>query len=165
MVNLKDAKIHNTQIYIRGNNHSLVIEDGCYIKNTIIKLEDNYCSVFIGSKTTIEGAEIDVKEDKNEVKIGQNCMLSTGIYITSSDSHSVCNFDNGSRINGGRSVHISDNVWVGRQSTILKGSNVGKGSIVAAGSLVTGSLDEQSVYAGVPAKKISENIMWLRERV
>ena len=165
LVKIKTAKIHNTQIYIRGNNHILVIEDGCYIKNSIIKVEDNFCNVFIGSQTSIEGAEIDVKEDNNKIFIGNNCMLSTGIYISSSDSHSICNMVDNKRINYGKSVHISNNVWIGKQAMILKGSFIGTGSIIAAGSVVTGSVDENSIYAGSPAKKIKDSVIWLRERI
>lgn len=53
-------------------------------------------------------------------------------------------------------VIIEDDVWVGTNSTILKGVIIRKGTIIAAGSLVTKSTEEYSVYGGVPAKKIKD---------
>lgn len=51
-------------------------------------------------------------------------------------------------------VVIEDDVWVGCNSTILKGVKIGRGSIVAAGSVVTKSIPPYSIAAGVPAKII-----------
>lgn len=160
-----ECKIHNSLIKIRGNCHNLVIEDGCYLKNTILLIEDNACAIKIGKNTTIEGAEIDVKENGNKIIIGQNCMFSKDIYITSSDSHSVLIKDSDTRINFGKEVFIDSNVWLGRGTMVLKGSKIGSGSVIAAGSIVTGKLENNSIYAGSPVKKIKEDVQWLRPRV
>lgn len=49
---------------------------------------------------------------------------------------------------------INNDVWIGYGSIILSGVNIGTGSIVAAGSVVTKDIEEYSIYAGNPAKKI-----------
>jgi acetyltransferase-like isoleucine patch superfamily enzyme len=49
-------------------------------------------------------------------------------------------------------VIIEDNVWIGRNSMILKGVAIGKGSIIAAGAVVTKSVPPFSVVAGNPAR-------------
>ena len=51
-------------------------------------------------------------------------------------------------------IIIKDNVYIGQNVTILRGITIGKNTIVGACSLVNKSLEENSVYAGVPAKKI-----------
>ncbi len=48
-------------------------------------------------------------------------------------------------------VIIDDDVWVGSNSTILKGVTIGRGSIVAAGSIVTSSFPPYAIIGGVPA--------------
>ena len=51
-------------------------------------------------------------------------------------------------------VFISDDVWVGGNSTILKGVKIGRGSIVAAGAVLTKSFPPYTIIGGVPAKVI-----------
>jgi len=51
-------------------------------------------------------------------------------------------------------IIIRRNVWVGAKVTILKNVEIGKNSIIGAHSLVNKSMEENSVYAGIPAKKI-----------
>jgi acetyltransferase-like isoleucine patch superfamily enzyme len=48
-------------------------------------------------------------------------------------------------------VKISDNVWIGMNSTILKGVTIGENSVVAAGSVVTKSVAPNVIVAGNPA--------------
>lgn len=53
-------------------------------------------------------------------------------------------------------VVIEDDVWLGANCTLLDGAHIGKGSIIAAGSVVTGKIEQYSICAGAPAKKIRE---------
>lgn len=52
-------------------------------------------------------------------------------------------------------VVIQDDVWVGFGAIILSGVTIGEGSIIAAGSVVAKDVEPYSIYAGVPAKKLS----------
>lgn len=52
-------------------------------------------------------------------------------------------------------IQIGSNCWIGAKVTILDGAVIGDGCIIAAGTLVTaGSYENNTIYAGVPAKKI-----------
>lgn len=53
-----------------------------------------------------------------------------------------------------RDVYVEDGVWVGCNSTILKGVTLGRGSVVAAGSVVTCSIPPYAIAGGVPARVI-----------
>lgn len=56
-----------------------------------------------------------------------------------------------------KEIIIGDDVWLGANAVILKGSKIGSGSIVAAGSVVTGGeFPERSLIAGNPARLVKE---------
>ena len=52
-------------------------------------------------------------------------------------------------------IIISDDVWIGFNSTILKGVKIGKGAIVASCAVVTKDVEEYTVVAGNPARQVS----------
>lgn len=49
---------------------------------------------------------------------------------------------------------IGSDVWIGRNSTIMKGIKIGNGAIIAAGSVVTKDVDAGTIVGGVPARFI-----------
>lgn len=51
-------------------------------------------------------------------------------------------------------IEIMDNVFVGFNSVILYGTKIGPNVIIASGSVVTRDCETNSVYAGVPARRI-----------
>lgn len=51
-------------------------------------------------------------------------------------------------------IVINDDVWVGCGCRILAGVEIGKRSVIAAGAVVNKNVEGNSLYAGVPAKKI-----------
>lgn len=55
-----------------------------------------------------------------------------------------------------RCTIVEDDVWIGYGAIILSGVTIKRGSIIAAGSVVTKDVEAYSIYAGVPAKKVSD---------
>ncbi|MCD8914589.1 acyltransferase [Staphylococcus simulans] len=53
-------------------------------------------------------------------------------------------------------VIINDDVWIGCGVRVLANVTIGQRSVIAAGSVVNKDINNNSVYAGVPAKKIKE---------
>lgn len=51
-------------------------------------------------------------------------------------------------------VKIGKNVWVAANCLILKNVVVGDNAVIAAGSVVTSAVEANTVYGGVPARKI-----------
>lgn len=103
------------------------------------------------------------------VSIGQDCMLSTNIYISTGDGHTVCDAEGKKRTNISQDIKIDDHVWVGTRVIIGKGCNIGRNSIVAAGSVCTrssiGEKRENVIIGGNPATVAKGDINWLRERI
>lgn len=53
-------------------------------------------------------------------------------------------------------IVVGNDVWIGRESTIMPGAKIGDGCIVAARSVVTGSFEPYSVLSGNPARLIKK---------
>ena len=53
-------------------------------------------------------------------------------------------------------VIIEDDVWIGFNSTILKGVKIGRGSVIAACSVVTKDVLPNAIVAGNPARPIKK---------
>lgn len=87
-----------------------------------------------------------------KVTIGNHCMFANNIVIIDHD-HVI----GGNGVTGeltARPVTIEDHVWCGANVTITKGVHIGAGAVIAAGAVVTRNIQENTVVAGVPAKKI-----------
>lgn len=55
-----------------------------------------------------------------------------------------------------KGIVVEDDVWMGAGVRVLDGVKVAKGTVVAAGAVLTKNTEAFGVYAGVPARKISE---------
>lgn len=90
-----------------------------------------------------------------KVKIGKNCAIAWNTNIIAYDFH-VFNEQIYSD-----DIIIEDNVWIGANTTILKGVKIGEGSVVAANSIITkGYFPKNSLIGGNPGKVLKENISW-----
>lgn len=58
-----------------------------------------------------------------------------------------------------------DNVFIGSNSVILYNTRIGPNVIIGSGSVVTTDCEPNSVYAGVPAKKIGAFDDFVKKRV
>lgn len=107
----------------------------------------------------------------NNIKIGNDVLISWGCYIIDNDFHSLnwnerkddvkifkesllANAINAKKdwsVVESRKVVIKDKAWIGFNSIILKGVTIGEGAIVAAGSVVTKDVPDFAVVGGNPA--------------
>ncbi|WP_372699836.1 DapH/DapD/GlmU-related protein [Arthrobacter sp. JSM 101049] len=53
-------------------------------------------------------------------------------------------------------IVIGDGCWIGGSSTILGGVRIGHNSVIAAGAVVTSNVPPNTLYAGVPARRIRD---------
>ena len=155
--------MNNCLIYIKGNNCKIDVDKHCVINKTEFWIEDDFSSINIGSKTTIESAHIASTEGKT-ISIGNECMFSTNIQIRNGDSHSIYDKTSQVRINKANSVLIKDYVWLGSDVKVLKGTTINENSVIGSGSIVTNNVSPNSIYVGSPAKNVNKNIYWNRER-
>lgn len=58
-----------------------------------------------------------------------------------------------------REIVVGNDVWIGYGTIILSGVKIESGCIIAAGSVVTKNTDPYGIYAGSPAKRVSERFV------
>ncbi|HUU64048.1 MAG TPA: acyltransferase [Dehalococcoidia bacterium] len=96
---------------------------------------------------------------KAGVEIGAHYLISAGVQILDCDLHKHAVAGEEPK-DIAKPVIIKDRCWIGLRASILKGVIVGEGAMIGEGSVVTKNVDERTMVAGVPARKIRDNIIW-----
>ncbi len=170
------------KIIFCGKNASVYLDKNSVYKNVTLSVSSNSIARINKTKgwgicnTSIEigaDSELYIGEQFNMVSgnlivlggiklhIGKNCMFSSAINIMSWDGHNVIDLNTQEIINKPQNITIGNKVWLGRNSTVLKGSKISDNSIVSFGAIVTSEFDETNVIlGGVPAKIIKKGIDW-----
>jgi len=111
-------------------NKSATLGKGIYIQ----------ANVYIWTKVTIDDYCIISPNVviAHHTKVGKACLISTLSGV-------------------GASIDIGDEVFVGMGATLVTGlSRIGSGAVIGAGAVVLKDVEEASVYAGVPAKRLEK---------
>lgn len=108
-------------------------------------------NVSIGSGCGFSGTVI---SSTKKIEIGDRVLCGANVTIIDSDRHSIdyLKRDTTQETIKSESVHIGNDVWIGMNSTILKGVVIGQGAVIAANSVVVNDVKACSVYAGNPAR-------------
>ncbi|WP_407674469.1 DapH/DapD/GlmU-related protein [Parvivirga hydrogeniphila] len=95
---------------------------------------------------------------RQSIRIGNRVLVGANVTITDTDSHAVDRIPRRYLREGVRSapVVIGDDVFIGGNSIVLKGSTIGDGSVIGAGSVVTGSIPAGVLAAGNPARVLRQ---------
>jgi UDP-perosamine 4-acetyltransferase len=91
-----------------------------------------------------------------DAQIGDNVIINTGAIVEhdcSIGNHT--HIATGALLAGG--VHIGNGSHVGVGASVKQGMRIGRNAIVGAGAAVVKDVPENSVFAGVPARRLREN--------
>lgn len=105
--------------------------------------------VYIGPNVEIDLLYPEMIEIEDYVSIGMNTM----IFAHSNPTNSI-NIKREIYPREVKKVKISRGSWIAPGCIILPGVTIGPDSVVGAGSVVTKDVEKESLYAGVPARKI-----------
>ncbi len=145
------------------------IGEGTFLAETAVVIGD----VTIGQGSSIWYNAV-IRGDVNSITIGDRTNIQDGVVIHTlfdgSKNPSQTHIGNDVSVGHNAVIHgavIEDSVLVGMGATILDNAVVASGCIVAANSLVLSNarLEPNSVYAGIPAKKIKEISAEQREQI
>lgn len=154
------------------------------LKTDGIRLKDN-CVISIGEQSQITGLLIFDKETASitigdrvfmsgtliaaqSIELGDDVLMAWGTTIVDHNSHSISFSKRSKDVVNWRAgikdwthvkiapVKISNKVWIGFNSVILKGVTIGEGAVVAAGSVVTKDVPPWTIVAGNPAGVVRE---------
>lgn len=139
---------------LRGNTPKM--GSGCFLAENCAVLGDvvmgDECSIWYGA--TLRG-------DVNSIRLGNRVNVQDGAVIHTLYKRSVTVIGNNVSLGHNAVVHgakIEDNCLIGINATVLDNVVIGSGTIVAANALVLSNsvLEPNSIYAGVPAKKVKD---------
>lgn len=141
-------------LFTLGDNCKLILNGGCFQFFT-------GCRIVVSPDATLELGSGRMNNNchllcYSSIKIGHGVAIGEGVKIWDSDGHSILNADHKMT----QPITIGNNVWIGINSTILKGVTIGDGAVIAAGSVVTKDVPPGALAGGVPAKVIKEKIEW-----
>lgn len=176
----------NCKINFRGMNNVIELEQGVRIKNCAISISGNNNRVVFCKDSFANCADICTENDNNRIiigenaslcgqihlaaiegtsiKIGKDCLFSSGIVFRTGDSHSILDME-GNRTNPSMDIVIDDHVWIGHKVLINKGVKIGTDNVIGTGAVVTKSIiDTNTIIAGVPAKVVKRGVNWDKER-
>lgn len=118
---------------------------------TAILIDKQGAECQIGANCRINGAYIHAQ---SKISIGMNTVIASGTNIIDSNGHQTLSNNRTKGRDIPKEIIIGNNVWIGLNSTILKGTTIGGNSIIAAGSIVKGKFPNNSLIQGNPAKLI-----------
>jgi hypothetical protein len=119
--------------------------------------------LFWGAGATAVGCSIEMEGEGRTLMIGEDALISSGIWIRNHDMHAVHDLASGQRINRPPvDTVIERHVWLGQNAMLHCCQRIGMGSIVGAMSLVKGVVGTCMAVAGVPARPIRHQVSWGR---
>lgn len=136
---------------------------GCFIADNAVVVGD----VVMGERCTVWFNSV-VRGDVHSIRIGNDTNIQDGavIHCTYQKAKTVI----GSRVSIAHTavVHgctVEDDVLIGMGAIIMDDAVIGRGSVIAAGAVVLpGTIVEpDSIYAGMPAKKVKDTGPEMRE--
>lgn len=90
-------------------------------------------------------------QDHGGVTIGDGCQIGHNVVFATLD-HGLSPEDRANTYPA--PIVLGKNVWIGSNSTILKGVTIGDNSVIAAGAVVNRDIPADTIAGGVPARII-----------
>ena len=162
----KGVKLQGLPVIAKSKTAKVIIGNNVNVKSSflsnliglyqrcIIVARTGGAVVEIGENSGLSGVTIYAREC---VKIGKDCRIGANTKIFDNDFHPVdptLRLEASNKNMKVKPVSIGNNVFIGCNSIILKGTVIGDNTTIGAGSVVSGDIPANCVAAGNPAKVI-----------
>lgn len=131
----------NCQFFSAPNSNLIGINRKCGIATLT-----EQAAITIGNHCGFSGTIIGASKN---ITIGDNLKCGANTLITDCDWH-----PEDPRSGDPEEIIIGNNVWIGVNTTILKGVTIGDNAVIGANSVVTKNIGANKVAAGNPCKEI-----------
>ena len=140
--------------------HQVKIGSNCRLERNIIFNFDGIYqpgpNIIIGDNNFIgNGVEFNIQA---RLTMGNSCLIASGVKFIDHDHGTKKSAYIKNQQSKKQEIKIGNDVWIGANAIILKGTIIEDGAIIAAGSVVKGHINSMEIWAGVPAKKIKERL-------
>lgn len=152
-------------IRMLGSDTVMLFNDigDAYVALQDIYLRSNGQFVFWGRGASAVGLSMEIEGEGVGVVIGDDALISNGVWIRNHDMHAIHDLRTGRRINRPPVQTVLErHVWLGHDAMLLNTERIGMGAIVGTNSLVKGTVPPRVVVAGTPARIIREGVSWGR---
>jgi len=152
-------------IRILGSDSVLLFNDiaDAYVALPDIYLRSHGQFVFWGRGASAVGLSMEIEGEGVGVVVGDDALISAGVWIRNHDMHAMHDLRTGARINRPPvQTVIERHVWLGQDAMLLNTQRIGMGSIVGTRALVKGTVPPRVAVAGTPARVIREEVSWGR---
>lgn len=106
--------------------------------NVLFNISVGGAKVEIGSDTFIsDGCKLNARKN---ISIGSGCIIGQNVLMYDHD-HNYHNFENLRNDFIVNDIIISDDVWIGSNVIILRGTSIGQGCVIGAGSIIKGKIE------------------------
>ena len=129
-----------------------------YLRSRGVRIGEDV-TIFVPSKTTIDEIYPWMITIGNHVRITEGCKI-----LSHDFAWSVPKTMRGEVLGASGKVVIGNNVFIGMNSIICRNVTIGNNVVIGAGSVVTKDLPDNAVYAGSPARRISDIDTWIEKR-
>ncbi|NUB46599.1 hypothetical protein GEU84_019585 [Fertoebacter nigrum] len=156
------VNLYRTKFEIRGENNVVFIGPNARVKSVLFTTHGLGNTIALGGRVTWESGSAICGPGDQAILIGNGCMFSNSVMLRTDDGHGIFDRKSRERLNTPASVVIDRYVWLGNGSRCNKGVRIHEGTVLGGASIASGTLDAHCVYAGIPARKKRENIVWSR---
>lgn len=154
------VKLNGAKFQIKGRGCYIFIGENCRLNNVTLSVKGKGSIISIGNNTTWESG-VAICDDST-ITIGEDGMISNDVMLRTSDGHGIFDMADKELVNKPAPIVIARHVWLGNGSRVNKGTTICENTVLGGMSVATGVLSSGSIYAGIPAKLLRDNISWSR---
>jgi acetyltransferase-like isoleucine patch superfamily enzyme len=157
-----NVRLSRVGITVRGSGNLIYIGEDSRLINVTIKAVGEGNTIAIGRDITFESGTLLCERTNRSLLLGDDCMVSNSVIVRTTDHHGIFVRSSGERLNPPADVVVGAHVWLGNGCRINKGTRIGSGTVVGQMAIASGILEPHCIYAGVPARKLRDDVVWSR---
>ena len=161
----KKCEFYGLPVIVKTGDSEMTLGEGVVVKSSFLSnLIGLYQRTIIMARA---GGKIILEDDvrmsattiysRASIRIGKHTSIGANVKILDHDFHPIDPEERLEHPNSGmkcKSIDIGENVFIGCNCIILKGTKIGNNCVIGAGAVVSGTFEDNCVIAGNPARVV-----------